>query len=127
MELHIDSRSLGTTTFHSQLNASTCLIEAVDESLEILGKQISPLVYGYMQRSFQITKDEIPARPGALLTTLSRLFGAASKSLEESIVRRFYAKMGLRPGVSANMSFHSMYARLQRGSALESTPKVRWM
>jgi len=128
--LHIESMSLTSTPVPSQItpkmNAGICLVEAVDEVLEMVGEQVRPLVYGYLENRFRLAKDQIPARPGVFLTAISSLFGAASKSLEQNIVKRFYAKMRFPTGSTENLSLRTMYLQLQQRST-ESKSHVRWI
>jgi hypothetical protein len=108
-----------------RLNAANCLVEAVDEALEMAGVQIPSLVYGYLETRYQLPRDQIASRPGVFLNGLSSLFGGASKSLEENIVKRFYEKMGIKAKSSESLSLRTMYLQLQNKS--ESAPHVRWI
>jgi hypothetical protein len=97
-----------------RMNVASYLVEAIDETLELLGKQTPLIVYDYLEKNFRLKKEEIPARPGAFLMGLSNLFGTASKDLERIIVKRLYEKLGIIVKPTDNLSLKSMYAQLQR-------------
>jgi len=84
------------------------LIEAVDETLDMLGKQTKTEVYACLERRFGLPKNEIPDKPNVLSDGLSSLFGSASQYLELRILKRFYEKLDTKfePGGTSTFADH---------------------
>jgi len=95
------------------MNVASYLMEAIDETLQLLGKQACIMVYEYLEKNSGLKKEQIPARPGAFLMGLSNLFGTGSKHLEQSIVKRLYQKLGISVESTEKLSLKSMYVQLQ--------------
>ena len=90
-----------------------CLIQAIDGTLEMLGKGANVLVYRYLEKMFGLEKDEIPARPMDFSKGLSSLFGYASKSLEEKILEKFHCELGISVSSTKTLNFVDCIADLQ--------------
>jgi len=88
-----------------EIEMAACLLQAIDDTLEMLGQKAGDLVYGYLQKSFGLMKDEIPARPEVFSRGLFSLFGSASKHLEMNIVKKFYEKLGIAFEPTENFNF----------------------
>jgi len=88
-----------------EIEKAHCLLQAIDDTLGMLGQKTGDLVYDYLQKRFGLMKDEIPARPEAFSKGLLSLFGSASKHLEVSIIEKFYKKLGIKFERTENFNF----------------------
>jgi hypothetical protein len=63
------------------------IIEAVDETLSMLGKDAKTLVYLHMCMDLKISKQDIPNRLCEFRAELEKLLGQGAKPFEEQLVR----------------------------------------
>jgi len=80
---------LGTSNF------GDLLLESIDEALaDLLGRKARESIYDYMTRERSISRSEIVAHLDQLSSLLGSIFGKGSKTIEKSIVRKLYSKLG---------------------------------
>jgi hypothetical protein len=70
-------------------------IEAVDEGLGTLGESGKHMIFFHLDKSYSITKHDIPKRPEAFAKGLEKIFGAGATVLEKLIVKSLYSKLRL--------------------------------
>jgi hypothetical protein len=78
------------------IEVCTKLMEAVDETLEMLGRKVKPQIYNHLEKRAGLKREEIPDKPEVFSKGLNDLFGSASKLIERNIAKRLYDKLGLR-------------------------------
>jgi hypothetical protein len=75
---------------------NTLLVECIHETIvTLLSLQVAEALYKRLETNYSISKDEIPYRLEALLSTLKNTFGASAKILEKAIAKKFYSRLGL--------------------------------
>jgi len=70
------------------------LIEAVDEGLASLGDSSKEAIYFYLDKSFNIRKEQIPGKIEAFTAAIENIFGIGANFLEIAIMKQLYAKVG---------------------------------
>lgn len=71
------------------------LIEAADEALlELFNGSIMKTVYGHMEESYSLRREDMGERLGEFVKKWRELFGAGHETLEKTIARKLYAKAG---------------------------------
>jgi hypothetical protein len=63
------------------------LLDAIDEALTTLGKDVKFSVYFHLESKFAVSKQDIPDRIDDFSDALQQLFGQASKPLEILIMK----------------------------------------
>jgi hypothetical protein len=71
------------------------LLKAVDEGLLVLGASVKQAVYYYIERYYNIKREEIPFKPKEFHEALENIFGFGAKVLEKLVVKTFYEILGL--------------------------------
>jgi hypothetical protein len=79
----------------------------------MLGKEANVLVYRYLEKRFGLEKCEIPSRPMDFSKGLSNLFGSASKSLEERILKKLHCRLGILVSPTTSLDFVDCIRDLQ--------------
>ncbi|MGA3297310.1 MAG: hypothetical protein ABSD41_07650 [Candidatus Bathyarchaeia archaeon] len=71
--------------------------ESIDEIItDLLSRAVVDAIYAHLQTFYSVSRDEVPYRLDALLTTLEKIFGASSQTIIRAIARKFYFKFGLQ-------------------------------
>jgi len=70
------------------------LLEAVDEGLSSLGDSATHAVYFHLEKTFKISKRDIPYKIEEFADAIEKIFGAGAKFLEVLIMKRLYEKVG---------------------------------
>jgi len=73
------------------------LVESIDETItELLSRTVVDALYAHLQTFHSVSRDELPHRLDALLTTLEKVFGVrSSQTVTKVIARKFCLKLGL--------------------------------
>ena len=71
------------------------LLEAVDEALLSLGENVKTTVYFYLRTSFNIDRQEIPARISEFSDALERIFSLGARHLEVLFMKSLHTKVKL--------------------------------
>lgn len=71
------------------------LIGAIDNGLQLLGESVRQVVYHYVERDSQLTREKIPERLEVFHETLEGTFGSGAKVIEKLIVRGLYDRLGV--------------------------------
>jgi len=66
--------------------------DSVDEAFSILGESVKKSIYFHLERTFLITREEIPCRIEDFSNAIERIFGAGAKHLELLIMEKLYIK-----------------------------------
>ena len=72
----------------SQLVFNTCLIKAIDEVLSSLGEPVKNEVYRHLQNEFNLSKCDIPDKPGVFSDYLHKIFGHGAGRLETLFIKK---------------------------------------
>jgi len=73
------------------------LLEAVDDGLQlILGDSGRKATYFHLQNVCSLMREDIPNNPSVFVLGLEKIFGGGAKVIEESIVKTFYCKLGIK-------------------------------
>lgn len=72
--------------------------DSIDETLtDLLGSRTREAVYGYLQREYSITRNELADYPDQLFTIFERNFGVPAKRvIGRAIARKVYTKLDLK-------------------------------
>ncbi|NIQ07877.1 MAG: hypothetical protein GWO20_19805 [Candidatus Korarchaeota archaeon] len=81
------------------------LSEAVEDSISSLGDSPKQAVFFYLDKSFQIRKENIPTNIDGFTKALETIFGPGAAYLEKLIARRLYEKLGLEFKEAENCNF----------------------
>ena len=69
------------------------LLEIIDNLLnEILGDSTTEIIYNYLEEKCKIKKQEIPYKMEEFKAELNKIFGDASKMIEEKIKKALFKK-----------------------------------
>ena len=71
------------------------VLEAIDESLSVMGEEPKKALYQYLLSIHSLKTEEIPSRIVDFVTGLKRALGAASKVIERLVLKKLYNKIGL--------------------------------
>jgi len=72
------------------------LLEAIDETLSILGESTKKTLLHFMKQNYQIEEKEICENPESFISSIREIFGeAGSTFLESRIVETLYRRLGL--------------------------------
>jgi len=74
------------------------LIDAVDETLSILGSHPRDTIFQNFETIFQMKREEIPLNLTTFKRNLKLIFGSGSGNLERIMTRRLCEKLGLDTG-----------------------------
>jgi hypothetical protein len=81
---------------HNQYkNFDQLLLEAIDEGLSGLGEAGKASIYIYLERCFNIRKQEIPNKLNDFSNALERIFDLGSRQLEKLFMKNLRDKMEL--------------------------------
>lgn len=76
-------------------NFERILLVAVEEGLSSLGDSPKKAIFFYLETSFKIRKDKIPANLTEFAKALEKIFGPGASYLEKLIAKRLYEKLEL--------------------------------
>jgi hypothetical protein len=68
-------------------------LEAVDGAFSSLGDSAKQSIYFYLETRFKVPRDQIPIRLEDFEVGLEKIFGAGTRFLEISIMKRLYQMM----------------------------------
>jgi len=73
------------------------LVESIDETIAaLLSREVVNALYSHLEEAHSISKDEIPNRLEALVSTLEQIFGGpSSRTISKAIAKKLYAKLEL--------------------------------
>jgi hypothetical protein len=69
------------------------LLDAIDEGLSLLGESAKEAVYFHLEKTFKISKTDIPYRMEEFTDAIEKLFGEGSKILEIHIMKCLFKKV----------------------------------
>jgi len=81
------------------------LEEAIDESLNVLGKSGKQMLFFNLEKSCSVKKHEIVQKPEVFEAVIHQIFGAGASVLEKIIVKSVYSKLGLKFQEKKNYTF----------------------
>ena len=70
------------------------LLEAVDEGLSSLGDSSKQAIYFHLEKTFKVSKKDIPNKIDEFANAIENIFGFGAKFLEIQIMRSLYEKVG---------------------------------
>ena len=73
---------------------SQLLLEAIDDSLSILGDEPKRALYQYLATMHSLQREEIPDRLEEFSNGLKRALGGASSVIQRIILRKLFQKLG---------------------------------
>ena len=73
---------------------SQLLLEAIDDSLSILGDEPKKALYQYLATMHSLQREEIPDRLEEFSAGLKRALGGASSVIQRIILRKLFQKLG---------------------------------
>jgi hypothetical protein len=78
---------------------NTLLLQAIDETLNTLGKTVSQSIYRQLKEQYDLNPQDIPAKISEFQEGLEALFGSGARYIEVLIIQNLYVKTGL-PAIS---------------------------
>jgi len=96
-------------------NFEKFLFEAVDEGLSSLGESAKQAVYYYLEKVFNLNKQEIPYRVKDFEIAIEKIFGLGANFLETLILNQLYKKVGgnFKLPASKDLNFAEFVERAQ--------------
>ncbi len=79
----------------SQNTYNDLVVEAVDETLSLLGCEAKAMVYLHMNVRLKITKQDIPNRFYEFMAEIEKILGKGAKPFEEQLLRLLQSKTKL--------------------------------
>ena len=70
------------------------LLEAIEATLSLLGDSSKQVVYFYLEKNFNVEKQDIPDKIEEFTIVIERLFGHGAKILEIEIMKNLFVKIG---------------------------------
>ena len=71
------------------------LLQAVDDGLLVLGEGPRMAIYGYIESSYQVRRENNPDKLLTFHRALQDLLGSGAKMMERLIARDLYSRLGL--------------------------------
>jgi hypothetical protein len=71
------------------------LLHAIDDGLGVPGEIVRTAIYDRIERSYQLTREEIPEKLEAFRRALEDLLGKSAKLMEKLIAKNLYSRLGL--------------------------------
>jgi hypothetical protein len=95
-QIEMDAQNVSSTESDQQQNNcfNKSLLEAVDEGLSLVGKSAKQIIYFYLEKNFNITRDDVPQRVEEFANALEKMFGSGAKIIEIQIMKKLYKKIG---------------------------------
>jgi len=87
------SSALGPATTPALV--TTALLDAVDYGLLAPGKIVRATIYGHIEESYQIRREEIPDHLDTFYKALQELLGKGAEVLRRLIVKNLYSRLDL--------------------------------
>jgi hypothetical protein len=82
---------------NAQPIAEEFFMEAVEEGLSLLGKSGKEAVFFYLEKGYNVKKNQIASKPKHFSDALDNIFGLGAIFLKTIILRGYYEKIGLTP------------------------------
>jgi hypothetical protein len=89
---------------NSEESASDLILECIDQSLSCHIPELLSLVYDLAEKSFGISKEEIPQNPDAFEEALEGAFGTSSAEIEAEMKKLIVETFHLRE----DLNFHAL-------------------
>ncbi len=89
-----------------QYSMAALFTQTTDEILErIFGQKARAEIYNYLEKTYNLNKNEIPAKPDIFSKGMSSLFGSISNLIELNIAKVVCNRLDLDIDLKANFSF----------------------
>ena len=95
---------------------SKIIEEAVDKTLDVLGKSAKQALYYHLEHTFGINRNEIAEKPEEFIDVLYKIFGPAAEMLEKSIVRELVTTGILSDVQAVNKRFAEVVKEIRESS-----------
>ncbi len=69
------------------------LLDSIDEALFSLGESARQSIYFYIEKKFEVTREEIPEKLENFQLALEKILGIGSRYIEILIMKNLYAKI----------------------------------
>ena len=94
-------------------------MEAVDEALSSLGLSARQATYYYLDKVFNLKRQEIPLKINDFTIAIEKFFGLGANFLEDLILKQLGEKIGkdLKRDISRDLSFTERIAEVKQGYA----------
>ena len=70
------------------------VLETVDETFSLFGNEAKQSMYSQLEKTFKISKRDIPLQTEKFTTALERIIGPGAKLLEIEMMKSLYEKVG---------------------------------
>ena len=108
-------RSRAKRSFEELLN------EAVEEGLSSLGESAKQAIYYYLEKGFNLNRQEIPYKVKDFATAIEKFFGVGANFLETLILKQLYEKAGqsFNLDISEDVNFSERVILAKRSIGIE--------
>jgi hypothetical protein len=72
----------------------TLLLQAIDETLNSLGKSVGQSIYFHIENTLSVARTEIPQNLKKFQEGLEKIFGTGARFIEILIIKNLHAKLG---------------------------------
>jgi hypothetical protein len=93
-ETAIKAESANTSTLAKTKEFDILLLSSIDEALLTLGESARQSTYFHIERTFEVSREEIPENLEDFQTALERIFGIGARYIEILIMKILYGKIG---------------------------------
>ena len=90
-----------------ELEFENLLLEAIDQSLSVLGESSRISIYFHLEKTYGVKRQDIPQKPEAFVSAVEKIFGPGAKIIENMVSKGLCEKAGLctQDGAVKNLSF----------------------
>lgn len=92
------------------------LLDAVDESLLVLGEEPRATMYSLLRSRHSINEKEIPNRLGDFSSSIRKILGAGGPVVERLIVRKLCQQLNLEPQAFKQYDFQTSVEQCRKMS-----------
>jgi len=93
------------TEIELSVEFSQILLDAIDEGFKILGEGVSDVVYYYLKEDYGLDRSNITKKHETFTKGLENLFGVGAAIIEREILKKLYAKLGLKYEEDSNKTY----------------------
>lgn len=76
------------------------ILGCIDRGMATLGTQLNQVIYFHLERTWGISRAQLPNAPGKLMEGLKMMFGPGSKVVEAGILREVRNSFGIASTVT---------------------------
>ncbi len=95
------------------------LVDSIDQVLsDVLGRKAKEAIYDYMERNYQVAREDIPRNIENFFALMEEVFGRGSKTIARCIMKQLWQQLGWKftdiPGFEFSDYLEAARARIAR-------------